>query len=144
MANGYKLQIIAAVIILILIIHNLYLKSELVNLLNSVKTEHINLSDNKKSSHPVLIYNRIPKTGSTSFMNVAYELYKQNKYKSTKQFLKWITSSNVSFRVVGLHVSHFKHQLTTGDQRELSRNMSEWRDLPSLFHGHFAYFDPKK
>ena len=47
-------------------------------------------------------------------------------------------------RVVGLHVSHFKHQLTLRDQGELAGNMSDWRDLPSLFHGHFAYFDPKR
>jgi len=129
MANGYKLQIVAAVIIFLLTIHNLYLKSELVSLLNIVKTEQIrtNLGDHQKQSHSVLIYNRIPKTGSTSFMNVAYELYKLN-----------------NFRVVGLHVSHFKHQLTTGDQRSLSQNMSQWSDLPSLYHGHFAYFDPKR
>ena len=81
MANGYKLQILAAVIILLLTIHNLYLKSELVSLLNTLKTEPSsdNLSDQQKQSHSVLIYNRIPKTGSTSFMNVAYELYKYNK-----------------------------------------------------------------
>ena len=79
MANGFKLQILAAVIIIFLVVHNLYLKSELTNSLNSVKAKQISntLGDNQK--HSVLIYNRIPKTGSTSFMNVAYELYKQNK-----------------------------------------------------------------
>ena len=81
MANGYKLQILAAVIILLLTIHNLYLKSELVSLLNTLKTEPSsdNFGNHQKQSHSVLIYNRIPKTGSTSFMNVAYELYKYNK-----------------------------------------------------------------
>ena len=79
MANGHKLQILAAVIIILLIIHNLYLKSELVNLLNSVNSGQIRNIDNQKQTSQVLIYNRIPKTGSTSFMNVAYELYKQNE-----------------------------------------------------------------
>ena len=46
-----------------------------------------------------------------------------------------------SFRVVQLHVSHFKHLLTTGDQREFARNISAWSDYPTLYHGHFAYFD---
>ena len=59
---------------------------------------------------------------------------------------QWIvtTVSMFRFRVVQLHVSHFKHQLTTGDQVEFSRNMSAWSDLPALYHGHFAYFDPRR
>ena len=80
MANGLKLQILAAVIIVLLLIHNLYLKSELIELINSAKSKQINgKAVSGAHSPPVLIYNRIPKTGSTSFMNVAYELFKQNK-----------------------------------------------------------------
>ena len=69
---------------------------------------------------------------------------KTSKSINQKILLVLINLTPYSFRVVGLHVSHFKHQLTIRDQIRLSRNMSEWNDLPSLFHGHFAYFDPKK
>ena len=84
MANNLKLQILTSVIILILIIHNLYLKFELVNLINKAEQskKHTDVANSgDQPSHPsqVLIYNRIPKTGSTSFMNVAYELFKSNK-----------------------------------------------------------------
>ena len=48
------------------------------------------------------------------------------------------------FRVVQLHVSHFKHILTTGDQAAFGRNISSWSDSPTLYHGHFAYFDPNR
>jgi len=78
--------------------------------------------------HPILIYNRVPKTGSTSLMNVAYELHAQNKY-----------------RVAGVHVTQFKHQLTLKDQLELGQNMSLWsRESPVLYHGHFAHFPMDK
>ena len=75
MVQALKVQIIAGALIVVLIFHNLYLKLELEKLIEKSKTR----PGSNKESNPVLIYNRVPKTGSTSLMNVAYELYKQNK-----------------------------------------------------------------
>ena len=78
MGHALKLQIVAGALITILILHNIYLKLELQTILESAKSSPSS-SVSKRENYPVLIYNRVPKTGSTSFMNVAYELYKQNK-----------------------------------------------------------------
>lgn len=39
------------------------------------RDEHLNFDDNL-----VVIYNRVPKTGSTSFVNLAYDLCKKNHF----------------------------------------------------------------
>jgi len=47
----------------------------------------------------VVIYNRVPKTGSTSFVGIAYELYAKNR-----------------FHVLHVNVSRNKHVLSVADQ----------------------------
>ena len=82
MGNAFKFQILASVIIVLLVLHNLYLKIELEKLTNDIQTSKHSGGSNEafvKHEAQVLIYNRIPKTGSTSFMNVAYELFKPNR-----------------------------------------------------------------
>ena len=44
---------------------------------NLVEIPLVNLSERKDL---VVIYNRVPKTGSTSFINVAYDLCRLNSY----------------------------------------------------------------
>jgi len=47
----------------------------------------------------VVIYNRVPKTGSTSFVGIAYELYAKN-----------------NFHVLHFNISKNKHVLSVVDQ----------------------------
>ena len=42
----------------------------------------------REEGHPSLIYNRVPKTGSTSLMNVAYELQAQNRWLGVVMVMK--------------------------------------------------------
>jgi len=137
MGNVFKVQFLAVVIFILLVIQNLYLKFKNENLeeyvvqanarLNKIEREFDRPLDASSVKSQVLIYSRIPKTGSTSFMNVAYEMLQHN-----------------NFRVVMLQIDHYKNQLTLGDQVILSQNMSAWRDIPTLYNGHFAYFDPRR
>jgi len=55
--------------------------------------------DLSKRDDIVVIYNRVPKTGSTSFINVAYDLCKQN-----------------SFHVVHVNISSNMHTLSLPNQ----------------------------
>ena len=85
------------------------------------------ISSNKlenEEENVVLIYNRIPKTASTSFMHLPYELCEENDYN-----------------VLLLNISN-PHSMTWQDRMYFARNVSHWNEkLPALYHGHFAYFD---
>jgi len=59
----------------------------------------------------VVIYNRVPKTGSTSFVGIAYQLYAKNNYhvlhfniSRNKHVLSVV--DQVYFKLVHLHTSH--------------------------------------
>ncbi|XP_044750881.1 heparin sulfate O-sulfotransferase-like isoform X2 [Coccinella septempunctata] len=76
----------------------------------------------------VVIYNRVPKTASTSFVGVAYDICKKNH-----------------FHVLHVNVSANSHVLSLNNQLELARNITFWNVMkPALYHGHFAYFDFSK
>ena len=73
----------------------------------------------------VIFYNRVPKTGSTSFMGVIYDLCSTNK-----------------FYALHLNVSRNVHVMSLPDQMRFVHNMTTWRQkLPAVYHGHLAYVD---
>ena len=95
---------------------------------NQTTTAYKNgISSNKlenEDENVVLIYNRIPKTASTSFMHLPYELSQENH-----------------FNVLLLNISN-PHSMTWQDRIYFTKNVSHWNEkLPALYHGHFAYFD---
>lgn len=76
----------------------------------------------------ILIYNRVPKTGSTSFVGVAYDLCKQN-----------------DFRVLHINVSANMQVMSLENQFKFAHNVSNWNKLkPAFYHGHMAYLDFSK
>jgi len=73
----------------------------------------------------LIVYNRIPKTASTTFMHLPYELCEKN-----------------GFNVLLLNISRPQHFLTFADQAFFARNVTGWKEkLPAMYHGHFAYID---
>lgn len=69
-----------------------------INLNESVKNREYS-TKYLHSRNLIVIYNRIPKTGSTSFINVAYDLCKKN-----------------SFNVIHLNITKNSHFLSLADQ----------------------------
>ncbi|CAN9500815.1 unnamed protein product [Ophioblennius macclurei] len=76
----------------------------------------------------IVIYNRVPKTGSTSFTNIAYDLCKKNQ-----------------FHVLHINISKNNPVLSLQDQIRLVKNITSWKEkLPGFYHGHLAYLDFSK
>ncbi|XP_055906262.1 heparin sulfate O-sulfotransferase isoform X2 [Eupeodes corollae] len=76
----------------------------------------------------VVLYNRVPKTGSTSFVNIAYDLCKKNR-----------------FHVLHINVTANMHALSLPNQVTFVRNVTKWREMkPALYHGHMAFLDFSK
>ncbi|XP_046379333.2 heparan sulfate 2-O-sulfotransferase 1-like isoform X1 [Haliotis rufescens] len=73
----------------------------------------------------IVIYNRVPKTGSTSFANIAYDLCEKN----------------------GFHVIFIEHvmkakTLSLSDQMRFITNITSWTEKkPALYHGHVTFID---
>ncbi|XP_022910986.1 heparin sulfate O-sulfotransferase [Onthophagus taurus] len=115
-----------AVIAFVLQYQILKLQDELVKFENLKKIEeNIINEDVEDVDDVVVIYNRVPKTGSTSFVGVAYDLCKKN-----------------NFHVIHVNITANNHRLSLPNQYKLVNNITKWSDMkPALYHGHFAYLD---
>jgi len=77
------------------------------------------------SNEDILIYNKIPKTASTTLTHLAYKLS---------------TDLGYSIMLINNTRSSMPYKLTFFDQAYFSKNASLWRQRkPVLYHGHFAH-----
>uniref|UniRef100_A0AC35TN37 Sulfotransfer_1 domain-containing protein n=1 Tax=Rhabditophanes sp. KR3021 TaxID=114890 RepID=A0AC35TN37_9BILA len=81
---------------------------------------------NEKSAPLIVLYNRIPKTGSTTFTNaIAYDIGKVN-----------------NFWTVHLNMTKNRFMMNRIDQGIFINNITKWNErLPAFYHGHFAFMD---
>ncbi|CAL4108327.1 unnamed protein product, partial [Meganyctiphanes norvegica] len=96
--------------------------------LNVLYSQHDKISQGSAVLDPekiVIIYNRVPKTASTSFIGLAYDLcYKNN------------------FNVLHINTTKNSPTLSLTDQVLFVRNISNWEvKKPGIYHGHIAYLD---
>jgi len=103
------------------------------NRLNTLEDRYVHGNQISKSQettttskpNQVVIYNRVPKTGSTSFVGLAYDLCSKNK-----------------FNVLHMNISKNSHIMSLPDQGRLVWNISGWSEKkPAFYHGHVSYLD---
>lgn len=103
------------------------------------------LSNSFSSQNLTVFYNRVPKTGSTSFVGLAYDLCSKNKFKvlhvnvsKNAHTMSLPDQVTICFQIQCniLNTTFFSLQL------RFARNLSHW-DLkqPAFYHGHIAYLD---
>jgi len=77
------------------------------------------------SENMLVIYNRIPKTASTSFMNVMYKLTFENRFSAAY-----------------VNVSSRNHRWLFQDQYFFAKNITLWyKRKPAIYHGHFPFLN---
>uniref|UniRef100_A0A0N5B010 Heparan sulfate 2-O-sulfotransferase n=1 Tax=Syphacia muris TaxID=451379 RepID=A0A0N5B010_9BILA len=79
-----------------------------------------------KGPSSIIIYNRVPKTGSTTLVNaVMYDLCKLN-----------------NFNVIHLNLTRAHHIMNLADQNRFVQNITAWTQrLPAIYHGHSVFID---
>lgn len=88
----------------------------------------VELSPPAEKDDMVIIYNRVPKTASTSFTNIAYDLCGKNR-----------------FHVLHINTTKNNPVMSLQDQVRFVRNVTSWREMkPGFYHGHVAYLDFSK
>uniref|UniRef100_A0A0K0DYH7 Heparan sulfate 2-O-sulfotransferase n=1 Tax=Strongyloides stercoralis TaxID=6248 RepID=A0A0K0DYH7_STRER len=120
-----KPLILLFVISLILLVFNLYGRMSQIE--DNEKFRQIEMSEIlRKDFEQLVIYNRIPKTGSTTLTNaIGYDLCKINNFYS-----------------IHLNMTKNRYMMNLIDQGTFVRNISKWKDrLPAFYHGHVAFID---
>ncbi|XP_070504684.1 heparin sulfate O-sulfotransferase [Chironomus tepperi] len=98
------------------------------NFLPIFNTQNINSNLYNFDENLVVIYNRVPKTASTSFVNLTYSLCKKNQ-----------------FHVLHINVTGNNHVLSLPNQMRFARNITGWSAMkPAFYHGHMAFLDFSK
>ncbi|XP_053607653.1 heparin sulfate O-sulfotransferase [Plodia interpunctella] len=136
MLNVHKLSFLSCLCVIVLIA--LYFHSEIARLEDSYRKIEYRLAQSHSESRQffpkplakddddlVVIYNRVPKTGSTSFVGVAYDLCKKNHFK-----------------VLHINITANMHFMTLENQYKFAQNVTKWNEVkPALYHGHMAFLN---
>ncbi|KAH0953312.1 hypothetical protein HN011_002575 [Eciton burchellii] len=130
------------IVILIFAVMIVYLRLRINELESSYKSLHdvvnqakridvrddVATRDYEELEDAVVIYNRVPKTASTSFVGLVYDLCRQNKY-----------------HVLHINVTNNMHTLTLTNQIQFASNISNWKTMkPAFYHGHIAFLNFEK
>ncbi|XP_026490505.1 heparin sulfate O-sulfotransferase [Vanessa tameamea] len=136
MLNVHKLWLFSSLCVIVIVV--LYFQSEIARLEEAYRKLEYKLVQSHTESRQffprdapkddddlVVIYNRVPKTGSTSFVGVAYDLCKKNHFK-----------------VLHINITANMHVMSLSNQYKFAQNVTKWQEMkPALYHGHMAFLN---